>query len=157
LAWLRRWSWTAAAAVIGLYFWFAAAIAVDELRNALAFLSTASLGGVILALRQPLKTEAPAALGWRRTAETGPTVILCISSVFMLWAWGAVAGNAQQIIIGPAVISVFHIALAAFAARARLTAPAAFAVAVGALVAGVVIYLTARAPLLPGPEVYPSL
>src|SRR6185503_9171560 len=57
LAGLRRWSWTASVTITGLYFWFAAAIGVDQLRRAMAFLSVASLGAVTLAMRPALEDE----------------------------------------------------------------------------------------------------
>ncbi len=156
LAWLRRWSWTAASTVTGLYFWFAAAIGVDQLRRAMAFLSVASLGAVTLAMR-PARDEEEATLTWARITSLAPTIAICISSVLLLWAWTSVSMGPGALIAGPALIGVFHVALAAYAARARLAAPAAFAVAVGALVAGVALHLALRAPLLPGGDVYPSL
>lgn len=157
LAWLRRWSWTAAVTITGLYFWFAAAIGVDQLRRAMAFLSVASLGAVSLAMRPAPEREDEGTLTWSRITSLGPTIAICVSSVLLLWAWTSVSMGPGALIAGPALIGVFHVALAAYAARARLAAPAAFAVVVGALVAGVVLHLVLRAPLLPGGDVYPSL
>jgi uncharacterized membrane protein len=158
VAWLKRWSWTAAVTLTGLYFWFAAAIAVDELNRAMALLSMASLGAIVLAARPAASDDDGATLPWSRATVLGPTIAVCVSSVLLLWVWASIALWRSGDILGPTLIGVLHVALASCAVRARKLAPAAFAVAVGALVGGAAIYLTTRAPLAPlGADVYPSI
>ncbi|MFZ2031483.1 MAG: DUF2339 domain-containing protein [Vitreimonas sp.] len=157
VAWLKRWSWTAAVTLTGLYFWFAGALAVDELNRAMALLSMASLGAIVLAAR-PAAPNPGAALPWSRATALGPTIAVCVSSVLLLWVWASIALWRSGDILGPTLVGVLQVALASYAVRARKLSPAAFAVAVGALVGGAALYLTTRAPLAPpGADVYPSI
>lgn len=144
LAALRRWSWAAVATLIGVYFWFWAAIGANEIRRALALLSFASFGCVALALRPPLPDAARHPLDWRRVHALGPTLGIAISSVFLMFVWAAVAPTASGRIAGPALISVFHIALAAYAVRGHVAQPSALIVAVLGLVGGCMSYLQTR-------------
>jgi uncharacterized membrane protein len=144
LAGFRRWGWVAVGTLVGLYFWFWAAIAVDDIRRALSLLSFASFGAVALALRPPLKEEDPSTLSWRRVYALGPTVGVAVSSVFLVWVWAAVAPAAADRVLGPALISVFHVALAAYAVRGRVAMAPALVVAIAALVFGAITYLRAR-------------
>jgi uncharacterized membrane protein len=155
LAALRRWAWTAMAALAGLYFWFFASIAVDEVRRALALLSFASLGAVALTLRLPLKDEAKARLSWSNVHIIGPSVAIAVSCALLIWAWIVVAPAPSGQIAGPALIGIFHVALAAYAVRARAAIPAALAIAIAALVIGFIAYLSTRHPPL-GNDFYPT-
>jgi uncharacterized membrane protein len=158
VAWLKRWSWSAAVTLTGLYFWFASAIAVDELNRAMALLSVASLGAMALATRPSASDDADARLPWARAAALGPTIAICVSSVLLLWVWASIALWRSGDILGPTLIGIFHVALASYAVRARKLSPAAFAVAAAALVGGVALYLTTRATLAPlGSDVYASM
>lgn len=158
VAWTKHWSWTAAATLTGLYFWFAGAIAVDELNRAMALLSIASLGAISLAARPAASDDEDAFLPWSRATALGPTIAVCISSVLLLWVWASIALWRSGVILGPTLIGVLHVILASYAVRARTLSPAAFAVAVGAMVGGAALYLTTRAPLAPlGADVYPSM
>jgi|CXWL01.1.fsa_nt_gi uncharacterized membrane protein len=158
LAALRRWAWVAVATMGGLYLWFAAAIAADEVWRALTLLSFASIGAAGLVLRAPL-TEAPATpLSWGRTRALAPSIAISVSSVLLLWTWLAIAPAPSHHIVGPALIGAFHVALAASALRARLAAPATLVIAIGALALGFVAYLRNRfyfAPL--GEEFFPAV
>lgn len=156
LAAFRRWAWVGVATLIGLYFWFASAIALDEIRRALALASFAALGGAALAFRQPLAGEAPGQLTWTRAHSYLPAVAICFSSVLLLWTWIAIAPLPAGLIAGPAWVSAILVALAAASVRARVAAPAAVIVAIAALVFGFVLYLRARfyVPSL-GADFYP--
>jgi len=157
-AWLKRWSWTAAVTLTGLYFWFAGAIAVDELSRAMALVSVASLGAITLAARPAASDDDDAMLPWARAAALGPTIAICVSSVLLLWVWASIALWRSGDILGPTLIGILHVALASYAVRARRLSPAAFAVAAGALVGGVALYLTTRAALAPlGGDAYASM
>ena len=158
LAVLRRWAWVAVATMGGLYVWFAAAIAADEVWRALAFLSFASIGAGMLVLRAPLTEAHATPLSWSRTRALAPSIAISVSSVLLLWAWLAIAPAPSHHIVGPALIGAFHVALAASALRARLAAPATLAIAIGALALGFVAYLRNRfyfAPL--GEEFFPAV
>jgi uncharacterized membrane protein len=158
LSYLRRWSWAGVATLAGLYFWFAAAIGFNELGRALALISLASLGGVALSLRPALPEESTSSLRWSQARQFAPSVAICISSVLMLWAWIAVTAADATPIAGPALIAVFHVALAAYAVRTRVAASATIAVAIGALVVGFAIYLSTSAHLLVASiDAYPTL
>jgi uncharacterized membrane protein len=158
VAWLNRWSWTAAITLTGLYFWFAGAIAVDELNRAMALLSIASLGAITLATRPSASNDDDATLPWARATALGPTIAICISSVLLLWVWASIALWRSGDILGPTLIGVLHVALASYSVRARKLSPAAFAIATGALVGGVALYLTTRASLAPlGANAYGSM
>lgn len=157
LAALQRWSWAALATIAGLYFWFAAAIAVDEVRRAHTLLSLASLGAVLLTLRPSIEAKTPARLSWDHVRTLGPSVAVCISSVLLIWVWVAVAGSPSGRIAGPVGIGVFHLALASYAVRARVALPAVFAVATGALLLGFIAYLRTRGMVAPlGSDFYAS-
>ena len=158
LALFRRWAWTAVAAVLGLYFWFAAAIGAGEVWRALVFLSFASVGGLTTILRPPEKNETQAALSWTHVHTLGPSIAVCISSALLLVAWLAAGGSPTSNANGPAYIAVFHVALAAYAVRARVIMPAVLAIAIGALVLGFAAYLRNRSYLTPlGGEVFPAM
>lgn len=158
LALFRRWAWTAVAAMLGLYFWFAAAIGAGEVWRALVFLSFASVGGLTTVLRVPEKNETQTALSWTHVHTLGPSMAVCVSSVLLLVAWLAGGGSPTSNANGPAYIAVFHVALAAYAVRARVIMPAVLAVAIGALVLGFAAYLRNRSYLAPlGGEVFPAM
>lgn len=144
LAALRRWAWAAAVTLCGFYFWFAAAIAADEVRRALALLSFASLGGVALAFRPPLAQEEQGRLTWARTHALGPSIAICISSVAMLWTWLSAAPSDNGMIAAPAWVGALFVALAASAVRARVAPPAVVAVTIASLTLGFAAYLNAR-------------
>lgn len=149
LAALQRWAWVAAVTLAGLYFWFASAIAEDNVRRALALLSFASLGGVALAFRKPLADEAPNALGWRNAHAYAPAIAICISSVAMIWTWLTIAPSPSGSVAGPAWVGAMFVALAAAATRARVAPAMVTAVAALLLVGGFLIYLRARAAFGP--------
>ncbi len=154
-AW-RRWPWVAAAAMVGLYFWFSIALAAEEIRRALALASFTAMGGVALAFRKPLAEEAKANLTWAQTHAHMPAIVICISSVLLIWTWIAIAALPVSAIGGPAWVATMFVALAAAAVRARVAAPVTLTVAIAALVLGFALYLQIRfnAPPL-GPDFYP--
>ncbi len=154
---LRRWPWVSIVALTGLYFWFFQSIGADEVRRALVIVSIASLGGVALALRRPLADEAKARLPWSSASGLGPSIAVSVSSVLLIWAWIFVAPAPSGQIAGPALIAIFHVALAAYAVRGRVALPVALAIATGALVIGFIAYLRARFYFPPlGNDFYPS-
>lgn len=153
---LRRWAWAGVACLLSLYFWFAAAIGSDDLRNALALAALAAIGGAALSLRKPLQAQEPGALSWARAQKLGPAVAISISSVALLWIWGAAAAAQQAMVAGPAWVGAMLVALAAGAVRLRLAAPAVLAVAIGALAVGFMMYLGVRTYMLP-PSLYPFM
>lgn len=158
LAALRRWGWVALATFAGLYFWFWAAIEANEIRRALALLSFSSLLAVVLALRPPLPDASSDPLGWRRVHALGPTLGIAISSVFLIYAWPLVAVAAGGRIAGPALIGIFHIALAAYAVRGRVANAPALMIAILGLIVGFIAYLQTRFYLGPlGADFYPVL
>ncbi len=158
LAYLRRWPWVAAITLVGLYFWFWAAIGEDDIRRALAFLSTASLGAALIALRAPLPDGAPARFHWHDLRTYAPSVAIAVSSVLLLWVWLAVVPLPSGRVAGPALIAAFHIALASYAVRARLAHYWALVVSVAAAVLGFVAYLQARIHFGPlGGDFYPTI
>lgn len=141
---LQRWPWVGAAALMGLYFWFAAAIGADNVRRALALASFASLGGVALAFRKPLATDARGYFSWRSAHAVAPTIAICMSSIALIWTWLAIAASPSGVVAGPAWVGAMFVALAASAARVRVAPAAVVVVAIGALAAGFVTYLAAR-------------
>lgn len=145
LAALRQWPLVAAATLVGIYFWFAAAIADDAMQRALALLSIASLGGTFAALR-PIQAPLREKLGldWASVRAFGPSIAIAASSVLLLWVWLAAAATPSGRIAGPALIAAFHVALASYAVRARISNHWALAVSIGAAVLGVATYLQAR-------------
>jgi uncharacterized membrane protein len=158
LAALRRWSWVTVAAATGLYFWFFQSIAADEVRRALALLSFASFGAITLTWRPSLADEQKARLPWSRLRGYGPAVAICVSSVLLIWAWLIIAPAPSGQIAGPALIAVFHVALASYAVRARAAPPAVLAVAIGGLAIGFMAYLRARFAYGPlGEDFYPTV
>ncbi len=138
---LRRWAWAGAATLLGLYFWFAAAIGADNVRRALALASFASLGGVALAFRKPLADDLGA---WRRAHALAPSIAICVSSIALLWTWLAVAEAPNGVVSGPAWVGAMFVALAAATARRRAAPAAVVAVAIAALVVGFMAYLAVR-------------
>jgi uncharacterized membrane protein len=156
LAALQRWAWVAVTTLLGLYFWFAAAIAENDVGRALALLSFASLGGVALAFRQPRADEEPGRLSWTRAHTFGPSVAIAFSSVAMLWTWGAVAPAGSGMVAAPAWVGALFVALSAAAVRARVAPPAIVAVSIAALTLGFALYLTARFTPL-GADFYPFI
>jgi len=159
LAALKRWSWVAMATIAGLYFWFASAIAADEIRRALAMLSFAALGGVLLAFRPPENDDDPKGyFSWRSAYACFPPIATVISSVLTIWVWLSVTPMPSGSIGGPAWVGAMFVALAAATVRARVAAPATFAVAIGALIVGFMAYINARDMFGPlGADVYPFL
>lgn len=158
LAALKRWAWVGAATLSGLYFWFAAAVAQGEPRRALAMLSIASLGALALAFRTggSSASERAERFSWRQAQAFGPAAAISISSIGLLWVWGAIAHGPGSMIAGPAWVGAMFVALAGAAVRARIAPPAAFAVTVIALVCGIGIYITSRFTAF-APEFYPFL
>ncbi|MBL8545098.1 MAG: DUF2339 domain-containing protein [Hyphomonadaceae bacterium] len=158
LAFFKRWSWAALTTVLGLYFWFFASIAIDDVRRALIFASIASIGGVLAAFRAPLADESKERLSWSAVSSLGPSIAISISSALLVWAWLAVAPIVSGMIAGPALISIFHVALASYSVRERHAAPVTLAVAVAALTISFVAFLRARVAIGPlGPDFYPTI
>ncbi|MEZ5971891.1 MAG: DUF2339 domain-containing protein [Hyphomonadaceae bacterium] len=156
LALFRRWAWVAIATVGGLYFWFFASIAADDVRRALTLISFASVGGALMAFRAPIVSDAKKRLTWSAIHEIGSSVAISISSALLIWAWLVVAQAPAGRIAGPALISIFHVALATFAVGERRAAPSALAIAVAGLVLGFMAYLRARGVYAPlGDDFYP--
>lgn len=154
-AW-RRWPWVAVATMVGLYFWFSIALASEEIRRALALASFAAMGGVALAFRKPLPDEAKTRLTWTQAHAHAPAIVICVSSVLLIWTWIAMASMPIGVMGGPAWVATMFVALAAAAVRARVAAPVTLTVAIGALVLGFMFYLQIRftAPPL-GRDFYP--
>ncbi len=144
LAVFKRWSWVTLVTIGGLYFWFFGAIATDDVRRALALISLASLGGVLTAFRAPLTDEAKSNLTWSAVHGLGPSIAVSVSSALLIWAWLVVAPTPIGAIAGPALVSIFHVALASYGVRERKIAPAGLAIAIGAIAIGFVAYLRAR-------------
>ena len=158
LAALRRWGWVALVTLLGLYFWFWAAIAVDEIGRALVILSFAIVGCISLALRTPLPDKTDDPLTWTRVHALGPTVGIAISSVFLVFVWAAAAPTAAGLVGGPAWVGIIYVALAAYAVRVRVAQPAALIVAVLGLVGGCMAYLQVRFHIGPiGADFYPFI
>lgn len=155
---LQRWSWLAAATMLGLYFWFAAAIGDGDVRRALVMASFAAMGGAALAFRKPLSTEAPARLSWTQTHTHMPAAAICISSVLMLWTWVGVADLPSGVLGGPAWVAAMFVALAAASVRAQVAAPVTLTVAIASLALGFILYVQARTgmPTL-GADFYPFI
>jgi uncharacterized membrane protein len=148
LATFRRWSWVALVTLAGLYFWFWAAFDVDEIQRALALLSFASFGCATLALRPPLPDESRAALSWSNVHALGPTIGIAVSSMFLVFIWPAFAPPMSGRVAGPALIGVYHLALAAYCVRSRVAWPHGLIAAILGLVGGCVAYLVTRSNLL---------
>ena len=146
----RRWAGTGAAAMLGLYFWFAAAIGADDNSRALITAALAAIGGAALSLRKPIPgASGRARLDWRRAHALAPSIAICLSSVALIWTW-LIAANAQSgAVFGPALAGAMFVALAAAALRARAAPAAIVAVAVAAWASGVMAYLGARFYPLP--------
>lgn len=144
LAALRRWAWVAVATIAGLYLWFAAAIADDQIRRALSLLSFASLGGISLAFRAPRADDPDRLLTWRRAHLTLPAIATSVSSVLLIWVWLAASPAPSGGIAGPAWVGAAFVALAAAAVRARIATAATLFVAIAALAVGFMAYLRAR-------------
>ena len=158
LAALRRWSWVAAATLAGLYFWFAAALAIDDLGRALALLSFAALGGVSLAYRKPLAEEAQGRLTWTQLHAHAPAVAISISSVLVFCAWLIIAPMPAASVAGPAWVGAMFVALAAAAVRARVAVPVTLIVSIILLVFGFTWFVRTRFLFGPlGAEFYPFI
>lgn len=158
LAYWRRWAGVALVTLLGLYFWFAAAVGVDEMRRSLAVLSTASLGMTLIALRPALSEATGRDFDWSYVRAFGPGVAIAVSSVLLLWVWLATAPIPSGRIAGPALIAAFHVALASYAVRARLASYWALVIAIGALVLGFMAYLQARVHFgPPSIDLYPTM
>ena len=158
VAYLRRWPWVAAMTVLGLYFWFAAAIADDHTQRALTMLSIASFGMALIAFRKPLTPAPESRFSWDHARAYGPSVAIAISSILLLWVWLAAVPLASGRVAGPALIAAFHIALASGAVRARIANFWVLAVAIGAAVFGFATYLQARFHFGPlGADFYPTI
>ena len=158
LALVKRWAWVAVVTLGGLYFWFFASITGDDVRRALALISFASVGGALMAFRAPLADEAKKALTWTTVNDIGPSIAIGVSSALLIWAWLMVAQAPAGRIAGPALISIFHVALATYAVSERRAAPAALAIAIGGLTLGFMAYLRARGVYAPlGGDFYPTV
>lgn len=153
---MQRWAWAGVATLLGLYFWFAASIGVDNVRRALALASFASLGGVALAFRKPLPESEAGMLPWRRAYALAPSIAICLSSIALIWTWLAVAEAAAGVVAGPAWVGAMFVALAAAATRTRVAPAAVVVVAIAALVAGFMAYLAVRYHPLE-PQFYPFI
>ena len=149
LALFKRWAWVAIATIGGLYFWFFASITGDDVRRALALISFASVGGALMAFRAPLTDDAKKGLTWATVHDIGPSIAISVSSALLIWAWLMVAQAPAGRIAGPALISIFHVALATYALSERRAAPAALAIAIGGLTLGFMAYLRARGVYAP--------
>jgi uncharacterized membrane protein len=156
---LKRWSWVAVTTIGGLYFWFFASITADDVRRALALVSFASVGGLLAAFRAPLEDDAKTGVSWSAVHGFGPSVAISVSSALLIWAWLVVAPSPTGLILGPALIGIFHLALATYAVRERKAAPATVVVAVSAIVIGFVAYLRSRFFYAGGPSIdfYPTV
>ncbi|WP_395646487.1 DUF2339 domain-containing protein [Terricaulis sp.] len=154
LAWLKRWAWVALATLAGLYYWYADAIAGQEIGRAVWFLALTSFAGVTLGTRPPLDDEPGARLSWKQVHELGPTIAICFSSVILIWAWLGLVPS-TRIVAATTMIAAFHAALAGAAVRARVASPMTLAVAIGTLVVGFVAYL--RLHSAAGAEFYPAI
>src|SRR5690606_5877634 len=141
---LRRWAWVGVATIAGLYFWFFAAINTDDIRRALLLASFASVGGLLAAFRAPLADDTRKGLTWSSVQALGPSVAISVSSALLIWAWLVVASTPIGLTAGPALISIFHVGLAAYGVGERKVAPASLAVATGALTLGFILYLAER-------------
>jgi uncharacterized membrane protein len=141
---LQRWAWAGAAALLGSYFWFAAAIGAENVRRALALASFASLGGVALAFRKPASAPPSGYFPWRTAHALAPTIAICVSSIALIWTWLAIAALPNGAVAGPAWVGAMFVALAASAARVRVAPAAVLAVAIGALAIGFASYLAVR-------------
>lgn len=150
---LRRWAWAGIATVAGLYFWFFAAINADDIRRALLLASFASVGGFLAALRAPLPDDTSKGLNWASVHTLGPSIAISVSSALLIWAWLVVASTPIGLTAGPALISIFHVGLAAYGVSERKVAPASIAIAIGALTVGFIAYLAARFTTL-APDFY---
>ncbi len=158
LAYFKRWSWVALATIGGLYFWFFASIAVDDVRRALVLVSIASIGGVLNAFRAPLEDGAKERLSWSAVSGLGPSIAISISSTLLVWAWLAVAPIVNGLVAGPALISIFHVALASYGVRERRAALVTLAIAIAALTISFVAFLSARVSYGPlGPDFYATV
>ena len=158
LAMFKRWAWVALATFSGLYFWFFAAISSDDLRRALALLSFASVGGLATAFRMPLADESKKGLTWSSMQGFGPSIAISVSSALLIWAWLIVARAPEGLVAGPALISIFHVLLAAVSVRERNAMASTLAIAIGAIALGFAMYLQAR--LYAGPlaiDFYPMI
>ncbi|MEZ5959122.1 MAG: DUF2339 domain-containing protein [Hyphomonadaceae bacterium] len=149
LAMFKRWAWVSLVTIGGLYFWFFASISTEDVRRALALLSFASVGGALAALRAPAADDTQKSLSWTAINGLGPSVAVSVSSVLLIWAWLVIAPIPGGLVAGPALISIFHVALAAGIVRERRATPATVAVAIGALALGFTAFLSAYAPPLP--------
>ncbi|MEZ5995509.1 MAG: DUF2339 domain-containing protein [Hyphomonadaceae bacterium] len=158
LAATRRWAWIAAATAAGLYFWFFAAVAADQTGRALAMATFASLGALAIARRVPPAEETSARLSWANVRALGPSIAIAVSSALMIWTWLAIAPAPSAPMLAPALAGVLHVALAAYAVRARVAAPATLVIAIAAVVLGFTAYLRARGLFAPlGQDFYPAI
>ncbi|MES1202364.1 MAG: DUF2339 domain-containing protein, partial [Pseudomonadota bacterium] len=139
---LRRTAWVAGATAFGLYIWFALSMGDGHLPRALALLSFAALGGAAMALRAP---NAPNA-HWRSAHALMPSITVIVSSIFVLAVWIATAVKAAPDMAGVAAVAIGHVALAAFAVRARLMRSEVLAATIVALVLGFVLFMQRGAP-----------
>jgi uncharacterized membrane protein len=156
LAIFKRWAWVGLATIAGLYFWFFAAIALDDIRRALILASFASVGGLAIAFRPPLADDASKGLNWSSAHHLGPSVAISISSALLIWAWLLAGRTPTGMVAGPALYSMFHVALATYGVRDRKVSAASVAVAVGALCIGFMAFLGARFTEL-GADFYPLI
>lgn len=156
LAIFRRWSWVALATLCGLYFWFFAAVAAGDVWRGLALATLASVGGALTAVRKPKAEALEPGLSWSLAHELAPSIAISVSSALLIWAWLAVARGPEALVAGPALIGIFHIALASYGVRERKVTPVAIVIATAAMVLGFIVY--ARARLIadaPGADFYP--
>ncbi|MBY0563995.1 MAG: hypothetical protein K2P58_07390 [Hyphomonadaceae bacterium] len=138
-----RWVWVALAAFAGLAGWFYAAIIAGDVSRALAAAGIAALGGVSLAFRASTDSGA-SGLTWSRLRADAPSIAIAASSVLLIWCWLAVAELQDAGVARLAWVGAMLVALAAAAVRARVAAPASFAVAVVSLVVGFVFFIGIR-------------
>lgn len=150
LALWRRWAWTLAGVLAGLFWAFASAVLADAPSQALAYLSTAGLGAAALARRG----RADQLQAWRAAQAHGPGVVIAACSTLAFLPWLAASQTPLGAVAAPALTSAAFIALAATAVRLRWAAAPVFAAAVLGLGIGIVAYLRGRYPLPTGSDFF---
>jgi uncharacterized membrane protein len=135
---LRRWGWVAATTTLGAYVWFALSLTDGALYRALFMLSLAAIGACALGFRRAEAAQSSDPLDWPNIRAMLPTLAIAISALAAVAVWDVLAwrGAAPASIAGPALVGLLHVALAAFALRARVAHEAALVAAIGGLVLG---------------------
>ena len=136
LAGLRRWSWVAAAVMVGAYIWFALSLQEGAMLRSRAMLVLTAIGGWSFAFRPPLEGDTK----WRTVHEWAPSLALGLSALFGALCWNAAALHSVGSAAGPALLGVFLAGLSAYSTRAGVSRPAALEAAIGALALGAFAY-----------------